>query len=90
MSKNTITVGTCNEYTKTKRQPRDDEEDEFELKLVRVWDYEELDGHGVSTMGVVAKNTKWMWQKTCKTHSPFPLHRIMRVVKCRLMLELLA
>jgi len=65
MSKNTITMGTCNEYTKTKRQPRGDEEDEFELKLIRVWDYEELDGHEVLTMGIVAKNTRWMWQKTC-------------------------
>ncbi len=48
-------MGTYNEYTKTKRQPRDDKEDEFELKLVRVWDYEEFDGHGVSTMGLLQK-----------------------------------
>jgi len=41
--------------TLNKRQPRDDKEDEFELKLVRVWDYEDFDGHGVSTMGVVPK-----------------------------------
>ncbi len=67
-------MGTCNEYTKTKRQPRDDEEDEFELKLLRVWDYEELDGHGVSTMGVVAKKHQMNVTKDmCKVHSPLLL-----------------
>ncbi len=65
ISKNTITMGTCNENTKTKRQPTYEDKDKFELKLKRVWDYEELDGHGVSTMGVVANNTRQMWQKTC-------------------------